>query len=695
MRIFVSAAEISSDLHAEKLIRAWIELVSSEKIEIFGIGGPALRAVPGFRAIEQAENLRAMGFTEVLSKLGELRRIRDRALSELRLSPPDVILTFDYPEFHLSLMEAVATAPELGGALKVCGIPPKVWVWRQHRVERIRRLYDGVWTILPFERDFYESRGIPVIYEGNPLIADLFKNGNPVKGAWNTEREIRLAVMPGSREAELRQHLRVIPETLRNLATLTGKRIHAEVPVPTGVGQELIRRELIEGGGVHYEFFQDGSREVLARNSIGLIKSGTSTLEAAVLGCAPLIFYKVSAISEFIFHFIVRYRGPVGLPNILLGAKRRSEAPFREYLGVEVKPDRLAVDLARWTEKDSELRELQNRGASLRESLVPVADVPRAVVGRMLEWIQRRPASFPPPRGRLSFAMISFLWSMLNGVRRWWAERGFPERRPLALPSVLVGNLQAGGAGKTPIVIELAQGFLERGRRVGVITRGYGGTTAKGFHLASPTDPAHRIGDEAREILDRLPGVLLAVDRDRERAARELKARGAEVLVLDDGYQNLGFLPTFTVLLVTDLERNAVPYRDFDSAASGADLLLQAKGRKTSRFAAALQVEWVAESLPEKPLWILCGVGDPEEVRRFYLRAGARVDRLFALPDHAVPDPDWVRHRMMEAAACGAVLAVTPKDRVKLPTEGFEGLWILRRRMRDPSVLQGVWDRLQ
>ena len=431
MRIFVSAAEISSDLHAGKIVRALLEHHPEGSLELFGIGGPSLRSIDGFRTLVEAESLRAMGFTEVLSKLRELRRIREGVLAELVRNPPDVILTFDYPEFHLSLMEGIAGVPALAGALKICGIPPKVWVWRQHRVERIRRLYDGVWTILPFERDFYESRGIPVIYEGNPLIADLFQNGDPVKTPWLTPTSVRLAVMPGSREAELKQHLKVIPKSLQLLAELTGRVVQAEVPVPSGVGESLIRRELVSEGTVSYEFIRDGSREVLARNSIGLIKSGTSTLESAVLGCVPVIFYKVSPLSEFIFKFIVRYSGPVGLPNILLGAKRKIDAPFKEFLGVDATPQALAVELSRLVEDGSRRRELENRGASLKESLVPVNDVSRAVAAKISAWILKRPTPLRLAPRRKTIALLSWLWSTVNGLRRSAIEHGVGRLEPL------------------------------------------------------------------------------------------------------------------------------------------------------------------------------------------------------------------------------------------------------------------------
>ena len=328
MKIFVSAAEISSDLQAEKILREFIKLFPAETIEIAGIGGPKLRTLAGFQVVEKAENLRAMGFTEVLAKIFKIKKILNHTISFLESYQPDLILTFDYPDFHFALLNACAKIPILNRAKKICGIPPKLWVWRSKRIEKIRNLYDAVWVLFPFEKTLYESAGIPVIYEGNPLMAEVMSHELAQKPEWNTKEQITIAVMPGSREAEIREHLKVIPKALQLLSEKCGKRILAEVPVPVGISAQSVSQKLRRSTGVSYRFYEGSSHAVLARNSVGLIKSGTSTLEAAMLGCVPVIFYRVSFISRLIFQFVVRYKGAVGLPNILLGVKERAKAIF-------------------------------------------------------------------------------------------------------------------------------------------------------------------------------------------------------------------------------------------------------------------------------------------------------------------------------------------------------------------------------
>ncbi len=635
-----------------------------------------------------------MGFTEVLGKLSFIKKTKERVLAFLKENPPEVIMTFDYPDFHFSLMKEIQKIPQLSSALKISGIPPKVWVWRKGRVEKIRELYDGVWVIFPFEKQFYESYGIPVIYEGNPLIADLFQK-EIHKQALMTAEGIRLAVMPGSREAELKYHLPLIPGTLAALSDLTHQRIIAEVPIPSGVGAELIKRELISNEKVHYEFFNDGSREVLGRNRLGLIKSGTSTLEAAVLACVPVIFYKVSPVSEMIFKLIVRYAGPVGLPNILLGAKRRKDSIYREFIGMDAKVKHIALELFRLCESEAELISLQQSGDSLKKELVPNADVPLAVAKKIASWIEKPPLKYRKKESHLLLGAGSFIWSSINGARRGLQAIGWIPSESIKTPSVLVGNLQAGGAGKTPFVIALAREAQKRSYRVGVVSRGFGARYSGKFHLANAEESAERIGDEPKEILRAVPGVQLCLSKDRVLASKKLLEQGVDFLIFDDGFQNLKFKTKLNVLLVTDRARDEVIYRDFDAAAKEADFLYQVKGKPTARFLEATPLHWSVAELPRQPVWILCGVADPLEVENFYREHGVKVMRMIALPDHARIDPEWVKKLMAQAQAEGAILAVTEKDWVKMDAPRAPQVFVLRRTISNADALAPIFERLQ
>jgi len=694
MRIFVSAAEISSDLQAEKILRAFLARFPDQQIEIFGIGGPALRTLPGFKALQNAESMRAMGFVEVLSRIFFFKQIQTRIVSELERHPPDVILTFDYPDFHFSLMKRLKKLSWFKSSLRICGIPPKVWVWRKGRVRQIAELYSGVWVIFPFEKDFYQSHGIPVIYEGNPLIADLVRNAIP-KTPLIEGDEVRIAVLPGSREGELKAHLPLLGPTLTELSQLLGKRVHAEVPIPLGVNEAEVSRELISTDRVNYRLILGGSGEVLSRNSLGLIKSGTSTLEAAVLGCVPVIFYRMNPISEWIFRRVVHYTGPVGLPNILLGIHHRARSVFPELLGGEARPDLLATALFRLIDQPEALDELRKKGEALRQSLVPGSEVSKSIAGALSKWIENPPSS--PLRRKRSFGigLISFFWSSLNRLRRILRAVTGLSSPLLPVKSILVGNLQAGGAGKTPMIIAIAREALRRGYRVGIVSRGYKGNYSESVRLVGAKDTTLEIGDEPAEIREALPEVPLALSKDRNQAAHELLRQGVNLILADDGYQNLKFQTDLTVILVTDAHRDELPYRDFDSEALEADFLVQTKGLKASRFPHARTLTWKVGELPKTPLWLWTAIADPMELLAFYEHQGLRFKRVITSPDHSYPSQEEIKALLQAAAENGALLAITAKDSVKFDPAQRDQCLILRRTLQDSGFFQELFDRLQ
>jgi lipid-A-disaccharide synthase len=731
MKVFVSAAEISSDIHAEKIVRSLIQLYEADgkKIEVAGVGGPRLRSIPGFQSLQAAEELRAMGFVEVLGKISLLKKIQRKLLAYIDTEAPDLIITFDYPDFHLRLLEQVQKRKLAPRALRVCAIPPKVWVWRAHRVEQIRRLYHGVLVIFPFEKSFYGAKGIPVISEGNPLIANLLapatadftgdaslgtnaeplhfgniqntaQNNIGVRGDQSVVTTV-LTVMPGSRDAELKYHLPLISPTLEILAKKLNHSVKALVPVPVGVELEKIKSVLVNSSRVQYEFKIDGAKECLKASSVGLIKSGTATLEAAVLGCVPVIFYKTNKITEWIFRLIVRYTGPVGLPNILLGATSQKEAPFPEFLGPDATPEKLAAELFRLATHTPEREAAQNNASKLKMALVPTDQVSLQIAKKLMAWQTQRPFSYPAHRTQFFIGMASFLWSTLNFLRR---EIFSAEPETFSVPSVLFGNIQAGGSGKTPLLIEFAQYSIVQGKRVAVVTRGYRGAQENSINIILPSvlsiSPAE-YGDEPAEIKKRVPSAYLAIGADRLESVHALlktaqeKRDPIEVILFDDGFQNLKFEATVNVLCVTDQLRDEMVYRDFESNLEDADFIVGTKGTDFSRYEKAFpkifhRITWESRDLPVLPIWLLTGVANPSEVRNFYAAQGVQVQKLIAKPDHAVFNAAEVKKLMREAAITGAMLAVTEKDFVKLAPLGIasnESPLSTQTTVRDDRVL--------
>jgi lipid-A-disaccharide synthase len=719
MKIFVSAAEISSDLQAEKILRELIKLYPAGSVEIAGIGGPKLRALVGFKTLEEAESLRAMGFTEVMGKLFHIKKVLARTVSFLENYRPDLILTFDYPEFHLALLKACEKKPSLHSAIKICGIPPKVWVWRSHRLELIRRLYDAVWVLFPFEEKLYQEHRIPVIYAGNPLIAEVVGGFLPEKPEWLTKDSIRLAVLPGSREAEIRAHLAVIPGALKLLSEKSGRKVIAEVPIPIGVSTRAVKEALRDFGmsgdsiSVSYLISEGDSSRVLARNSLGLIKSGTATLEAATLACVPVIFYRVSYLTRLIFQYLVRYSGAVGLPNILLGAKLRKDAVFPELLGPEATPEAMSEALMMLVNDPALLAEKQKSAAILRELLVPTGNIPLKIAEKIKTFVDGSVVRKIHRKAAFQTAFVSFLWSSVNAFRRKLFAIGLFRQTLVSTQSVLVGNLQAGGAGKTPLVIAIAKEAVKRGYTVGVVSRGYGGNFSKAKQW-SDLGPKHLlvslkrdaelaqkpevIGDEPVEILNSVPSVTLGLGPDRVKLTQALQNAGINFIVFDDGFQNLKFKATHVVLAMTDASPSEVVFRDFFSAANSANLIVQTKGAPLpiplpNAGNKVVQLEWSVDHLPQNPIWLLCGVADPSEVAQFYRNLGVKIGRVIALPDHAHFDFDQVRSWKNEAEALGHSLCVTEKDWVKLKSDDTLTLFVLRRKISSEGWLDVLFER--
>lgn len=701
MKVWISAAELSSDQHAALVARAMLEL--RPQIQLMGIGGPALRAIPGFKAFEKAESLRVMGFSEVFWKLKHLRAVLNRMLGHIAAEKPDFILTLDYPDFHLRMMKAISTQNLAPQALKVCGIPPKVWVWRSRRVEQIRKWYDGVWSIFPFEKTYYQARGIPVIEEGNPLLWKLEQSARELASKQSAEpvandREV-IAVMPGSREAEWKHHVPLIPDTLRQLSIRLNRPILALVPTPAGLPEselpDSLRSVLQSFDRVEFQFLPGGTVQALTRARVGLIKSGTSTLEAVVLGCAPVIFYRMSAFSEKFFEWVMRYSGPVGLPNLLLGIKKRGLSVFPELLGREATPAALAVELEKMV-RERGSQSMESAIQRVRASMHSEGAVPQRIASALFLWVERRPQAVAMPRFRLTTALGSLVWSIVN----WSRRRIYPwikTPKTFSVPSILVGNLQAGGAGKTPLVIELAQEAVRRGHRVAVISRGYRRTHAESpIEIAFPDDPfvlASRFGDEPVEIRSRVPEVTVAVGANRPEVVEQLLQRAADrrqvptLLIFDDGFQNLGFRPSFTILVRTALGPAQALHRDFGSEARFADLVLENPGP-------ALQ--WEPEFLPQHPIWLVCGLAHPERIQSEYASRGVLIEKLLVFSDHHPYSESEVRGILDQAEATHRKVYVTEKDAVKWKPLGvMDRVGVLRARLQDRSWMNEVFDRLR
>ena len=301
----------------------------------------------------------------------------------------------------------------------------------------------------------------------------------------------------------------------------------------------------------------------------------------------------------------------------------------------------------------------------------------------------------PPPtpefwahRGLLSTVLEPAAWVYGRAVlaRRRWTT---PWRAPV--PVVCVGNLVVGGAGKTPVTLSLARWFRERGRRVHILSRGYGGRSPGPLAVDPARHTADEVGDEPLLLAEVAP---CWVARDRVAGAKTAIAAGAELLLLDDGFQNPTLAKDLSLVVIDGaygLGNGRVlpagPLREpLARGLARADAIVL-MGDDTTGVAAIIASKPLRQArlVPENSGAVVgrsvvgvAGIGRPEKFFATLEEAGARLIRTYAFPDHHRYREDELARPLAEAERAGAMVVTTSKDWVRLPRAIRERVHVFR-----------------
>jgi lipid-A-disaccharide synthase len=397
MKILISAAEASSDAHGAELLKA-IREQAQGSVEAFGIGGPRLQKA-GLRVIVDARELLAMGFVEILGHLPKIFRALKQVSAEAEAEKPDVAIVIDYPDFHFRLAKRLKQQ----GIPVVYYIPPKVWAWRKRRVKILRQFFAKILCILPFEEEFYKNHQVAVKYVGNPLVDELPLQLTRDEARFKLglgKHDRVLVLMPGSRPSELKRHLELMLDAAamaeKNLRASEffdhNERLHILIPLPATADRASIEERIQawpgrNHDGIEIRVSQGDAAECLVAADGGLIKSGTSTLEAGLLRCPHAVIYKPSQSTAWIFKHLIRYRGPVALVNLVAGWKPGDPYLVREILCEHVTVGNLTKEVIQLL-ADSNYRsqmkigfeKLRNQVCGTREKIRPSTTAAREIL---------------------------------------------------------------------------------------------------------------------------------------------------------------------------------------------------------------------------------------------------------------------------------------------------------------------------
>ncbi len=310
----ISAGEASSDMHAAHAINAL--RARGVQFDCFGMGADKLKAA-GMELTLDCRELAVIGIVDVLINYPRFMRRLATLREALTQRQPDLLIIVDYPDFNLKLAE---TAKALGIPV-LFYISPQIWAWRKKRINRIGSLVSHMAVLFPFEVDVYQQANIPVTYVGHPLVDDAKSDFTPVQAREQLglpSHTTLVALLPGSRNGELKRNLPVMLETVATLNKQYPDMAFV-VPVAPTLDSSTVDQYLNECP-VQVSTVPAQSYDVMQAADAVLTASGTATLETAMLGTPMVVMYVVNPINYAIMKRLIQIDN-IGLVNIVAGKR--------------------------------------------------------------------------------------------------------------------------------------------------------------------------------------------------------------------------------------------------------------------------------------------------------------------------------------------------------------------------------------
>ncbi|MCC6461221.1 MAG: lipid-A-disaccharide synthase [Saprospiraceae bacterium] len=303
MKLYIIAGKASGDLHGSNLIKALKQQIPNLQYRIWG--GDLMQAAGGV-LVKHYRELAFMGFWEVLKNLRTIwHNIRFCKQDILRFRP-DAVVFIDYPGFNLR----IAHWAKQQGIPTIYYISPQIWAWHSSRVHAIKRDVDKMLVILPFETEFYQKYHMQVEYVGHPLLDVLSPADTALLSTSTASARQSIALLPGSRQQEIR---RILPVMLSVTADFPD--FEFVVAGASALPESFYSDFLAGYPNVRLE--KGRTYDILASSAAALVKSGTSTLETALIGTPQVVCYAGNRLSYAIAKRVINV-SYISLVNLIL-----------------------------------------------------------------------------------------------------------------------------------------------------------------------------------------------------------------------------------------------------------------------------------------------------------------------------------------------------------------------------------------
>ncbi|HMS34841.1 MAG TPA: lipid-A-disaccharide synthase [Ignavibacteria bacterium] len=325
--IFIVAGESSGDMHAASLIKEIKTL--KRDISFSGIGGPRM-LLEKVDLLYDISQVNFIGFSSVIRNIKKIKSILDNCILQVKKTDPLAVILVDYPGFNLKLITGIRKFYK--GKI-IYYISPQLWAWHKSRINIIKKYVDLMIVVFPFEVDFYDKEDIKAEYAGHPLVKriDSFLSGTKK----SVSDKINISILPGSRKDEIDRMLPVLVKT----ADLFDKDFDCTVNFICSTNFDIsYYKKFIKNKKyniVHDKEDSDLNYKTILNSDLVITKSGTSTMECALIGTPFCVVYKTGELNYSIGKRLVKV-DHIAMVNILLGKRA-----VKEFLQNEMTPENI------------------------------------------------------------------------------------------------------------------------------------------------------------------------------------------------------------------------------------------------------------------------------------------------------------------------------------------------------------------
>lgn len=348
MKYYLIVGEASGDLHASNLMRSLKKYDENAEFRFFG--GDLMQSVGG-TLVKHYKDMAYMGFIPVLLHLRTIFRNMSLCKSDIVEWKPDVLILIDYPGFNLKIAKYIKQHTDIPVYYY---ISPKIWAWKEYRIKDIKRDIDKMFSILPFEIEFYKKHDYPICYVGNPSVDSVsaYLNANPydresfIKENGLSDKPI-VAILAGSRKQEIKDNLKRMIEVARSFPDY--QFVVAGAP---GIANEYYRQYIDTDTNIIFS----QTYRLLQHSVAAMVTSGTATLETALFGVPQVVCYYMAAgkLVSFLRKFLLKVKY-ISLVNLITGTETVRELVADEMSVSNLKHEFAAI-LPGGTKRDAILK---------------------------------------------------------------------------------------------------------------------------------------------------------------------------------------------------------------------------------------------------------------------------------------------------------------------------------------------------